>query len=92
MLYADGCSPNRVIAFPDGATLPAIPFVDNYGDGCWDCGIQGGNHHHPGCEGERCPRHGGQLISCGCGGKSTESPVAYPEAIRAVEDMLGLES
>lgn len=91
MLYATDCSFNRAIIYPDGVTLPSIPFIDNYGDGCWDCGIADGNHHHPDCEAERCPRHGDQLISCGCGGKATEAPVSHPEAVRAVEDMLGLE-
>lgn len=66
MLYAVGCSPNRVIVYPDGKELPARPFVDQYGDGCWDCGVSDGNTHHNGCEIERCPRCRGQLIDCGC--------------------------
>lgn len=35
-------------------------------DKCRDCGIRPGGFHHPGCDSERCPRCGGQLISCGC--------------------------
>lgn len=35
---------------------------------CHDCGIimKYGNIHHQGCDWERCPRCGGQLLACGC--------------------------
>jgi len=35
-------------------------------DDCGDCGAPTGGFHHPGCDRERCPRCGGQLISCAC--------------------------
>ena len=32
---------------------------------CHDCGIDRGGYHHPGCDMERCPVRGGQLLTCG---------------------------
>ena len=33
---------------------------------CTDCGAAMGHFHHPGCDQERCPVCGLQLIMCGC--------------------------
>jgi len=42
-------------------------YVDD-NERCHDCGIvnKEGNFHHFGCDIERCPKCGGQLISCDC--------------------------
>jgi hypothetical protein len=37
-----------------------------HGGTCADCGVQMGGIHHFGCDIERCPRCGDQLITCGC--------------------------
>ena len=60
------CTGNRFVEFPDGQELPAVPFDSMAGERCHDCNIAHGSYHHPGCDMERCPRCGGQLISCGC--------------------------
>lgn len=36
-------------------------------DTCGDCGCHLGEQHLPNCDIERCPRCGGQMLSCDCG-------------------------
>jgi len=60
------CS-EKTVKYPDGTELSVVPYEpERKGDRCHDCNILDGGSHHPGCDVERCPRCGGQLISCGC--------------------------
>lgn len=71
--HCDDCGANRLVEFPDGKTIPAERWKpegwvegQSYDYRCHDCNITAGHYHHPGCDMERCPRCGGQLIACGC--------------------------
>jgi hypothetical protein len=60
---AKGCSVINV-RYGDGIVYPRLAYR---GEGyCHDCNVKYGQLHHPGCDMERCPRCGGQVISCCC--------------------------
>jgi rRNA maturation endonuclease Nob1 len=52
----------------DGIIYPRDVGSFDYNERCHDCNILNrvGNLHHFGCNMERCPACGGQLISCSC--------------------------
>ena len=71
MLKAKGC--RRKSVWINGKQYTRIRvggFNDFYEDRpdavCGDCGAHYGYFHHWGCDCERCPKCGGQLISCFC--------------------------
>ena len=74
MKTADGCTGNNTITIK-GKLYDTIPYDPDYvlsDDAadpivrCHDCKVKSGQMHHPGCDMERCPACGGQIIGCGC--------------------------
>ena len=72
MMKAKGCAVDKVHI--NGKTYKRIP-VGGSGDfcegldetvRCHDCNALYGHYHHWGCDAERCPACGRQLISCDC--------------------------
>lgn len=61
-IIANGKKYSRIKVGDPGDFFEAEPT----GTRCGDCGAQVGYFHHWGCDCERCPSCGGQLISCDC--------------------------
>jgi len=56
-----------------GIEYDPVPYEDDEGRRCHDCNIAPGGIHHPGCDWEKCPKCGMQLISCDCMGDDAET-------------------
>jgi len=75
MLSAKGCNHTHFL-YPDGTLLPRHPVGTGRDHGvaksrprkdrCTDCGAIPGTYHHGGCDAEKCPRCGHQVLSCHC--------------------------
>ena len=63
-MKSQGCRIGLV--YVNGRPYPRIPFYGEPGERCHDCNARSGQFHHWGCDDERCPVCGGQLISCDC--------------------------
>ncbi|MFX1294581.1 MAG: hypothetical protein ACFFD2_06985 [Promethearchaeota archaeon] len=66
MKNAESCTMEKL--FINGKWYRRNTTYFDQGKRCHDCGIMNkqGNFHHLGCDIERCPCCGLQLISCGC--------------------------
>ena len=76
----NSCS--QAVEFPDGTVMAPVRFSHDATERCHDCNVMPGAVHHPGCDMERCPRCGGQLIGCGCLDPETASPPAEKSSDR----------
>lgn len=77
MLTTNGCGVSSLIV--DGKRHKRIKFgsvndlfPDQRGR-CGDCGARRGHFHHVGCDCERCPACGHQLLSCDCNAEFAEA-------------------
>ena len=68
----DGCI-NKKFLCADGKIVNAKPYTPltkeeekHLPKRCHDCHCRLGNYHHDSCDMERCPRCGGQALSCEC--------------------------
>ena len=68
MLSADGCLKGQIKIKGAKAIKRSLAHWCEPGERCGDCGAKYGKPHHWGCDIERCPHCGGQLIGCECEG------------------------
>ena len=72
MLKVDGCKPSVFIHGGKRYNRVKVGDSGDFFEGgnaetrCGDCGAKYGFYHHDGCDCERCPVCGHQLLSCDC--------------------------
>lgn len=67
MMEADGCTHTQMRDPRNKKCIKRKTDHFDEPDGrCHDCNAKHGEVHHYGCDAERCPVCGGQLISCEC--------------------------
>jgi len=69
MLTAAGCEFTHLVYEGDRTPVKRRPVSPDWcgpNGRCHDCGAKAGRTHHFGCDVERCPKCGGQIISCDC--------------------------
>jgi hypothetical protein len=53
---------------------------------CHDCGAKWGEYHHPGCDWERCPVCGGQMLTDECADEDQSFDVTqYEEFLKKIK-------
>jgi hypothetical protein len=72
-----GCIFTHVQVSEDGEIFKRVALgeePDDWGDPCHDCNVTSGQYHHAGCDVERCPKCGNQMLGC-----LGENDPEYPE-------------
>lgn len=87
MRLSNSCNANVILIGAQGDFYERETTYYDDNDRCHDCGIinRKGNYHHFGCDIERCPKCGLQLISCGCSDGKKIIPVVIHKAIEPRE-------
>jgi rRNA maturation endonuclease Nob1 len=71
MLVAKGCTFTHVM-YKGKEVKRSLEHWQEPGKRCHDCGAMYGQPHHYGCDVERCPICGNQMIGCDCFGDNIQ--------------------